>query len=306
MERSSSTERTLPVTSKNSGNGEEITKDVYCYTTQIVNVCFIGNPEKSSEWVLIDAGMPESTEKILSEAEERFGSDHHLKAIILTHGHFDHVGAIIDLIEKYQISVYAHELEFPYLTGQSNYPEPDPSVEGGLVAKMSSLFPNEAIDIGEYLKPLPRDGSVPEMPGWKWIHTLGHTPGHISLFRQEDRLLIAGDAFITVKQDSLYKVITQKEEINGPPRYFTTDWPAAWESVKKLEALQPSVAITGHGSPMSGSLLSNGLTQLVSEFDQVAIPDYGKYVNKDKEYVVCNDELFDKELRAIVDDTERE
>ena len=157
----------------------------------------------------------------------------------------------------------------------------------------------------EYVKPLPHDGSVPEMPGWEWVHTPGHTPGHISLFRQVDRLLLAGDAFVTVKQDSLYNVITQKPEINGPPRYFTTDWPAAWESVKKLDALQPSAVITGHGSPISGEQLTKGLHKLVSEFDQIAIPDYGKYVNEEKEYAVCNDELFNQELRAIVDDTER-
>lgn len=304
MERSSSTERALPVTSKNSGDGEEITKDVYCYTIQIVNVCFIGNPAKSNEWILIDAGMPNSAEKILSEAEERFGSGHRLKAIVLTHGHFDHVGAVIHLAEKYKVPVYAHEFEFPYLTGKMDYPEPDPSVEGGLVAKMSSLFPHESINIKEYVKPLPHDGSVPEMPDWQWVHTPGHTTGHISLFRQVDGLLLAGDAFVTVKQDSLYNVITQKAEINGPPRYFTTDWPAAWESVKKLEALQPSAVITGHGSPLSGERLTKGLHKLVSEFDQIAIPDYGKYVNEEKEYAVCNNELFNQELKAIVDDTE--
>ncbi len=115
----------------------------------------------------------------------------------------------------------------------------------------------------------------------------------------------ASGPFVTVKQDSLYNVITQKQEINGPPRYFTTDWPEAWESVKKLETLQPSIAITGHGSPMSGEWLTNSLRKLVSEFDRIAIPDYGKYVNKKKEYVVCNDELFNKELRAIVDDKKR-
>ena len=147
MERSSSTETILPVTSANSGNGREIAPDVYGFTIQIVNVCFIGDPAKSNEWILIDAGMPNSTEKILSEAEERFGAGHRLKAIILTHGHFDHVGAVIDLVEKYQVPVYAHEFEFPFLTGKMNYPEPDPSVEGGLVAKMSSLFPHESINI---------------------------------------------------------------------------------------------------------------------------------------------------------------
>ena len=40
------------------------------------------------------------------------------------------------------------------------------------------------------------------MPGWRWVHTPGHTAGHVSLFRDADRTLIAGDAFVTTKQES--------------------------------------------------------------------------------------------------------
>ena len=118
------------------------------------------------------------------------------------------------------------------------------------------------------------------MPEFRWVHTPGHTPGHISLFREKDRTLIAGDAFVTVKQEYLYKVITQEQEISGPPRYLTTDWKAAKESVIKLEKLKPLVAVTGHGIPMSGDLLSTSLNTLVQEFDKIAVPDYGKYVDK--------------------------
>lgn len=171
-------------------------------------------------------------------------------------------------------------MEIPFLTGQQSYPEPDPTVEGGMVAKMSPLFPNEPIDLGNNVKALPTDGTVPHMPEFRWIHTPGHTPGHISLFREKDRTLIAGDAFVTVKQEYLYKVITQEQEISGPPRYLTTDWKAAKESVLKLEKLKPLTAVTGHGIPMSGELLSTSLKTLVQEFDKIAVPDYGKYIDK--------------------------
>ena len=78
----------------------------------------------------------------------------------------------------------------------------------------------------------------------------------------------------------LYKVITQEQEISGPPRYLTTDWKAAKESVLKLEKLKPLTAVTGHGIPMSGELLSTSLKTLVQEFDKIAVPDYGKYIDK--------------------------
>lgn len=271
-------ERFIPVTSVTSGVGQTVLPDVHCLPIQIVNVCFVGDPRQTDGWVLVDAGMPKSADDIVFAAEERFGKNSPPKAIILTHGHFDHVGALLELVERWDVPVYAHELEMPYLTGESDYPEPDPTAEGGLVVKMSPIFPNEGIDLGDRVEKLPADGSVPEMSDWKWIHTPGHAPGHISLFRDEDRTLIAGDAFITVKQESLLKVVTQMQEISGPPRYLTTDWQAAWDSVKRLADLQPAVAVTGHGRPMSGELLSRSLDKLVREFDHIAIPDYGRYV----------------------------
>lgn len=157
----------------------------------------IGNP--GGDWVLIDAGMPKSAKDIIEAAEKRFGKDRPPKAILLTHGHFDHVGSIVDLIEKWQVKVYAHPLEFPYLTGRAAYPHPDSSVEGGLLAKLSWMYPNEPIDIHEVLHPLPADGSVPFLNGWQWIHVPGHSPGQVAFRRPPDRLLLPADAFITGK-----------------------------------------------------------------------------------------------------------
>lgn len=265
----------MPMTSILSGTGQEVLPDLYCYTDQIVNVVLVGNPDQGDHWVLVDTGMPDTTNRIVDIAEKRFGKNSPPQAIILTHGHFDHVGTVVDLVEKWGVPVYAHEAELPFLTGKLSYPEPDGSVEGGLVAKLSPLFPNESVNLGSHVSALPGDSKIPHMQGWRWIHTPGHAPGHISLFRDQDRSL---DAFITVKQDSLYKVTTQEKEINGPPRYFTTDWDLARESVEKLAALKPTVAVTGHGQPLSGKELTEGLDQLVKEFDTRAVPDYGRYV----------------------------
>lgn len=271
--------RFIPATSIRSGKGIEVLPDVFCYTIQIVNICLIGQP-KTNEFVLIDTGVPTATEEIIHIVENRFGPNQRPQAIILTHGHFDHVGTVIDLVKFWQVPVYAHPLELPFLTGQKSYPVPDATVEGGMVAKMSPLFPHKPINLGDYVQSLPAEGQIPHLPDFRWIHTPGHSPGHISLFREKDRTLIAGDAFVTVRQDALYKVFTQKMEINGPPRYLTTDWTRAKDSVRKLAALRPSVAVTGHGVPVSGEVLHNGLQKLAQDFEKVAIPDYGRFVNK--------------------------
>lgn len=168
----------IPATSIESGHGIEVLPDLFCYTIQIVNICFVGHP-KSNDFVLVDAGMPKCANEIISVTETRFGTNSRPKAIILTHGHFDHVGGIIELIKYWDIPVYAHQMEIPFLTGLQGYPEPDPTVEGGMVAKMSPLFPNEPIDLGNSVKVLPADGTVPHMPEFRWVHTPGHTPGHI-------------------------------------------------------------------------------------------------------------------------------
>ena len=266
----------LPVTSKENGKGIEVLSDLYQYTVQIVNVIFYGNPD-DNQFVLIDAGMPKSSEKIIEAAKERFGENSRPKAIILTHGHFDHVGAVIELAEYWDVPVYAHKLELPYLNGMEDYQAPDPSVDGGMVAKMSPVFPKKGIDITARLHELPADGSVPYMPDFEWIHTPGHTKGHVSLYRNKDKALIAGDAFVTVKQDSLYNVMTQEKNIYGPPRYFTPDWEAAKASVEKLASVSPEAAITGHGQPMIGQELKDELSKLANNFDEIAKPDSGKY-----------------------------
>ena len=264
------------MTSVDSGKLREVTPDVAYYTNQIVNLIMIGQPGGS--WVLVDAGMPKSGEEIIKVEEERFGVDNPPSAIVLTHGHFDHVGSIVDLILEWNVPVYAHPIEFPFLTGEQAYPEPDTSVEGGMLAKISSFYPNEPVNIQEALQMLPPDGTVPNLPGWEWIHVPGHSPGQVAFFRKEDRLLISGDAFVTVQQDSMYKVLVQKKELCGPPVYLTTNWEEAYQSVKRLAGLDPNTAITGHGTAMEGEELRAGLDALVTNWNEVAVPEHGKWV----------------------------
>jgi len=268
--------KVIPITSVASGKGQELLPDLYMYTDQIVNLFFVGD---ANGWVVVDAGMPRSAGEIIAEAEARFVGAKP-RAIVLTHGHFDHVGSIVDLIRHWNIPVYAHEAELPYLTGRLDYPPADPTVGGGLNSLISPLFPNEAIDLTGHVEALPASGDVAVMPGWRAVPTPGHAPGHISLFRESDRTLLAGDAFVTVKQESVYKVMTQQLEMNGPPKYFTIDWELAEASVKKLNDLRPALAATGHGQPMRGDVLAEELGQLARHFRERAVPEHGRYAGK--------------------------
>ncbi|WP_096154239.1 MULTISPECIES: MBL fold metallo-hydrolase [Bacillus] len=259
----------LPLTSLNNELEITVVPDVHCFTDKIVNIVYIDLPD--NQFVLVDAGMPHSKEHIKEKLEERYGKGTKPACILLTHGHFDHVGSLAELLEEWQVPVYAHLEEMPYLTGKRNYPEANTDAHGGIVPKIAPMFPNHGVDLSGYVQPLPDDYSVPNLLGWNWVHTPGHTPGHVSFFRESDGLLIAGDAFVTVRQESLWKVLVQKQEISGPPKYFTFDWVHAKSSIEKLAALNPQVAVTGHGLPMTGEELTHSLQKLINHFDTIGL-----------------------------------
>ena len=89
--------------------------------------------------------------------------------------------------------------------------------------------------------------------------------------------MVAGDAFTTTKQESLFAALTQRAEIHGPPMYFTPDWDKARASLKHLADYAPSAAITGHGPPLRGERLQDGLRNLSAHFDVRARPTRGRY-----------------------------
>ena len=254
---------------------DQVAPDLTRLRFLFVNLYFFGRPDS---WVLIDAGLQGCKGEVIETAEALFGPGKPPEAIILTHAHFDHIGAFPEIFATWDVPVYAHTSELPFITGRADYPPPDPSVGKGAMALMSFAYPSKGIDLGGRALPLPQDGSVPFMPGWRWIHTPGHTPGHVALFRDADRCLIAGDAFVTTKQESLYAVMTQDARVQGPPAYFTPDWNAARASVERLAGLRPEIAATGHGPPIRGAELAQGLERLVANFDEIALPDQGRYV----------------------------
>lgn len=231
-------------------------------------------------WVLVDAGLPGSGGRIRSWAQEQFGREKP-QAVLLTHGHFDHTGALEDLTAHWgEVPIFAHEREMPYLTGQTSYPPPDPGVGGGLMALMSPLYPRSPKNLGDRVRPFAEGERIPELSEWRWIETPGHTPGHTSFFREMDGTLLVGDAFCTTRAESFYQAaIDQQPQLSAPPAYYTPDWDQARESVRKLAALSPTVIAPGHGHAMQGSDIAAALQRFADNFDRLARPTHGKYAH---------------------------
>lgn len=255
----------------------EIVDGVLVLRTMLVNVYVI---REGSSWVLVDTGLGGYARRIREVALGYVGSRKPPAAIVLTHGHFDHVGSLDDLLSEWDVPVYAHRLERPYLTGRSPYPPPDPLVGGGSMSLLSRLYPRGPIDIGDRYRELPEDGLLPALPGWRWIATPGHTAGHVSLFRERNRVMIAGDAVVTTKQESVFAVATQRPELHGPPAYFTQDWQAARDSVQRIAAIEPDVLAAGHGEPLKGAAMRRDLVTLGALFDQTELPSSGRYAKQ--------------------------
>jgi glyoxylase-like metal-dependent hydrolase (beta-lactamase superfamily II) len=146
------------------------------------------------------------------------------------------------------------------------------------MAALARAYPRGPVDVGSRLHALPEDGAIPEMTGWRWLHTRGHSVGHISLWREADRTLIVGDAFVTTAQESVYAVAVQRTEMHGPPMCYTVEWDKAGQSVARVAELEPEVVVTGHGLPMRGPEMRSALHRLAREFDRIAVPRNGRYV----------------------------
>jgi glyoxylase-like metal-dependent hydrolase (beta-lactamase superfamily II) len=210
-----------------------------------------------STWTLVDAGWASSAEAIRRAAEAVFGPETCPAAIVLTHIHPDHSGSAGALARSWEVPVYAHPDELP-MAGGRYLPRYAMPLDRWVVAPVMRLLPartrmriEAANSVTDVVRPLDPQGGVPGLPGWEWLPTPGHTPGHVAYLRRRDGVLVAGDAALTVDLNSVRGVLLGRQRVAGPPWYTTWDWPAAKRSIKALAELEPRVLLPGHGRPLT-------------------------------------------------------
>ena len=251
-----------------------IASGVTCLHLGVSNVYFVGKPGKI--WALVDTGMRGSALKIRAAAQSLYGAGARPAAILLTHGHADHAGSAAELADFWNVPIFAHALEMPYLTGRSQYPPLDPTV-GGFIAMIGRFVALRACNLGDRVRELAPSLDSLGLDGWEWHHTPGHSPGHVSFFRRQDGTLLAGDALTTVNLDSFFATILNHRHVWRPPTPTTPDWNQARESIRLLANLQPVIIGSGHGRPVSGDKAVLELAELATRFP---IPATGRYVQE--------------------------
>ncbi|AKE16746.1 MULTISPECIES: MBL fold metallo-hydrolase [Bacillus] len=135
--------------------------------------------------VLIDTGFPGQIEDIQVEMEKVGVSFDKLKVVILTHQDIDHIGSLPELLQRCRsnIKVYAHELDKPYIEGDL------PLLKDGNIENRPKGKVSDTVIDGQEL---------PYCGGILILHTPGHTPGHISLYLKQSKILVAGDSMYSV------------------------------------------------------------------------------------------------------------
>lgn len=149
--------------------------------------------------ILIDTGIPGNLETIKNQMETAGVSFARLNVIIATQQDIDHVACIKGILsEKPEVMVLAHEADKPYIQGDrkvkrlnTKFMERIKDLPEDEQRKIVDMFENSNVKVNNTV----RDGEVlPYCGGITVIHTPGHTPGHICLYHQRSKTLIAGDA----------------------------------------------------------------------------------------------------------------
>ncbi|HUY48256.1 MAG TPA: nitroreductase/quinone reductase family protein [Streptosporangiaceae bacterium] len=248
---------------------EEVAEGVYRVETgrglTEANVYLV---RSGSAWVLIDTTWAHRGHLIRTAAESLFGTGTRPAAIVLTHIHPDHAGSALELARMWDLPVHVHPGELPLASG-GYLPQYGNPLDRWLIAPLLRLMPRRKVaaslarnSLEGTARAFDPAAGVPGLPDWQCIPTPGHTPGHAAYFRSSDRVLITGDAVLTVNLNSARDLLAGKQRASGPPYISTWDWPMAKESVAALARLEPQALASGHGTPMTGATTAAALRTL--------------------------------------------
>ena len=181
--------------------------------------------------VLIDAGARQSGRRIFAALDGRAVSAH-----ALTHAHPDHQGASHEVCTRLGIPYWVPEGDVDAAEDPSLIAQRQPSHPVAQLFARTMTGPGHPVD-----RPL-REGE--EVAGFRVLDTPGHSAGHVSYWRESDRVLILGDVLNNMD------VLTGVPGLRLPKSFLTPDPERNRESARRLGDLEPKLVLFGHGAPL--------------------------------------------------------
>ena len=193
--------------------------------------------------VVVDAGAKVNAKRLIKALH-----GHAVGAHALTHGHPDHAGGTRRLAEAYDVPVWVGERDRDAVeTGSPPAPE---TWAGPAVTRFGAF---EAVGVARSLREGDDLGH-----GFTVLETPGHSDGHLAFWRERDRTLVLGDVFFNLNP------LTTVPGLREPPRILTRDPRRNRDSARRLAALEPELALFGHGPPLRDPA---ALTAFVAGFE---------------------------------------
>ncbi len=179
--------------------------------------------------VLVDAGLTLHAGAVLKAVKGRT-----IRALTLTHAHLDHAGGARKV---------ATTLSVPYWAGAR-----DAAAASSGTAVMAVALPGALAGVAQKIADFPghpvdrRLSEGDELAvGFVVLDTPGHSPGHVSYWREADRILVCGDVLNGMN------LLTTVPGLHTPPAAFTPSVSDNLASAKRLAELRPEQVLFGHG-----------------------------------------------------------
>ena len=182
---------------------------------------------------LVDAGLPGQAEVIGAALADAGIGVEDLGRIVFTHQDLDHIGSGAALVRQSGARVLACSDDAPYIDGNLRPLKLSPEMLEKRPQMRELLERLEPVRVDELVE----DGTRLDLAGGTTVvFTPGHTPGHVSLYLERPKVLVAGDA-----------LTSEEGYLNGPNQSMTLDMPTALQSIRKLAELELDTIVCYHG-----------------------------------------------------------
>ena len=209
--------------------------------------------EEDKRLTVVDTGTRSSWTSLQAALKELGRSSSDISAVVLTHGHFDHLGFAERARTELNVPVWIHHADVSLTKNPLSYehersrapyllrPKAMPIV--GALMRDRAFWPTPLEKVQTY------DTGTLDVPGSpRIISSPGHTHGHCALHLPDRDVLIAGDAVVTLNP---YTGNTGPQIVAGAA---TANSALALESLDALAETGASTVLTGHGAPWTGGI----------------------------------------------------